>query len=48
MDGNLRPNIPLSGIYSEYTEVTNIDAVIQEIKAVISEEKARLAKIKGS
>lgn len=44
VEGNLQPDIPLTGIYNEPNKTTNIDTVMLEIKATIAEEEARLAR----
>ena len=46
VEGNLQPDIALTGIYNEPNRATNIDAVMLEIKATIAEEEARLARAK--
>jgi RIO kinase 1 len=48
VEGNLRPDIALTGIYDEPNKATDIDAVMLEIKATIAEEEARLARAKES
>ncbi|MDC0887489.1 serine protein kinase RIO [Porticoccus sp.] len=44
LEGNLQPDIALTGIYDEPNKTTNIDTVMLEIKATIAEEEARLAR----
>jgi RIO kinase 1 len=46
VEGNLQPDIALTGIYNEPNRATNIDTVMLEIKATIAEEEARLARAK--
>ena len=46
VEGNLEPDIPLTGIYDEPNKATNIDTVMLEIKTTIAEEEARLARAK--
>ena len=48
VEGNLRPDIALTGIYDEPNKATDIDTVMLEIKATIAEEEARLARAKES
>ena len=46
VEGNLEPDIPLTGIYDEPNKATNVDTVMLEIKTTIAEEEARLARAK--
>ena len=48
VEGNLRPDIALTGLYDEPNKATDIDTVMLEIKATIAEEEARLARAKES
>ncbi len=48
VEGNLRPDIALTGIYDEPNKATDINTVMLEIKATIAEEEARLARAKES
>ncbi|MHA3314845.1 PA4780 family RIO1-like protein kinase [Yersinia pseudotuberculosis] len=41
-DGKLHPDTPLTGNFSESTQAADVDAVLDEIKAVIAEEQERL------
>ncbi|MFT7267426.1 MAG: RIO kinase 1 [Porticoccus sp.] len=43
-DGELHPNAVLSGAFKECSEPANVDTVMQEIKAALAEEEARLAR----
>jgi len=45
-DGSLHPSITLSGVFKEPSALANVDTVIQEIKAALAEEEARLARAK--
>ena len=45
-DGSLHPGITLSGVFKEPSALANVDTVIQEIKAALAEEEARLARAK--
>jgi|TARA_B110000444_G_scaffold121652_1_gene114438 RIO kinase 1 len=46
IEGNLKPDISLTGAYEESTGPANVDIVMLEIKAAIKEEEARLARVK--
>ncbi len=48
VEGNLRPDIALTGIYDEPNKATDIDTVMLEIKATIAEVEGRLARAKES
>ncbi|CNC13669.1 serine protein kinase RIO [Yersinia pseudotuberculosis] len=41
-DGKLHPDTPLTGNFAESTQAADVDAVLDEIKAVIAEEQERL------
>ncbi|AHK20857.1 PA4780 family RIO1-like protein kinase [Yersinia similis] len=41
-DGKLHPDTPLTGDFVESTQAADVDAVLDEIKAVIAEEQERL------
>ena len=43
-DGDLHPNTILSGAFKESSEPANVDTVMQEIKAALAAEEARLAR----
>jgi len=45
-DGNLHPDITLSGMFKEPSAPANVDTVMQEIKAALAEEEARLVRAK--
>lgn len=45
-DGSLHPGITLSGVFKEPSALANVETVIQEIKAALAEEEARLARAK--
>jgi len=40
-NGNLHPDIELTGLFEESTEAPDVDAVVEEIKAAFAEEMAR-------
>ena len=45
-DGALKPDTPLSGFFAETEGESNVDAVLNEIKAVLREEEKRLDRLK--
>ncbi len=45
-DGELQPETTLTGLYEEDLESANVDAVLEEIKAVMAEEAARLERVR--
>ncbi len=45
-DGNLHPEIELSGYFEEDTEAADVDSVLLEIKAVLAEEEARKERLR--
>ena len=45
-EGKLHPDISLSGIFEESSQPADVDTVIQEIKAALAHEEARLARLK--
>ncbi|MGB0466547.1 MAG: PA4780 family RIO1-like protein kinase [Pontibacterium sp.] len=46
--GNLHPDLELSGHFEEATQAADVDTVIQEIKAAMAEEQARLQRMQVS
>ncbi len=45
-DGELQPETVLTGLFEEDLQSADVDAVLQEIKAVMAEEAARLARLR--
>lgn len=45
-DGELHADIELTGVYEEDTDVTDVDVVMQEIKAAFDEEQERLERLR--
>jgi RIO kinase 1 len=44
-EGELQPETRLSGLYEEDLQAANVDSVLEEIKAVMAEEAARLERM---
>jgi RIO kinase 1 len=44
-DGNLTPETELTGYFEEETALTDVDTVLDEIKAAFAEEQERLERI---
>jgi RIO kinase 1 len=47
-DGELHPDVELTGHFDEETEAADVDAVLQEIKAAFAEEQARLQRLRDA
>jgi len=47
-EGDLHPDIELTGYYEEDTHEANVDSVLEEIKAAFAEEQERLERIKSA
>jgi RIO kinase 1 len=45
-EGELQPETRLSGLYEEDLQAANVDSVLEEIKAVMAEESARLERLR--
>jgi len=45
-EGELKPETVLTGYFAEQTESANVDSVLEEIKAALREEEARLERLK--
>ena len=45
-DGELHPDVELSGQFEESTEAADVDLVMQEIKAAFEEEQNRLERMR--
>lgn len=45
-DGKLTPDTELTGLFEESDEAADVDSVVEEIKAVIAEERARQERIR--
>ena len=44
--GELQPDSDLTGYFAEDTEGADVDGVVEEIKAVLAEEQARLERVR--
>lgn len=47
-DGELHPDLQLTGEFADSDESADVDAVLEEIKAVFAEEQERLARIRAA
>ncbi|MFT4825355.1 MAG: RIO kinase 1 [Halioglobus sp.] len=47
-EGDLHPDIELTGYYEEDTHEANVDSVLEEIKAAFAEEQERIERIKSA
>lgn len=45
-DGQLTPDVELTGLYAESTEAADIDAVMLEIQSILAEEDAKQARLR--
>ncbi len=47
-NGELTPDVALTGLFEESTEAADVDAVVEEIKAAFAEEQARLQRMRDA
>ena len=47
-NGTLHPDMPLSGQFEEHLEDPDVDSVLEEIKAAMAEEEARLSRLRAA
>ncbi len=47
-EGELHPDTTLTGLFAESEETANVDAVLEEIKAVYAEEQERLERLRAA
>lgn len=46
VDGKLTPDVELTGLFAESTQVADVDAVMLEIKSILAEEDAKQARLR--